>query len=99
MYFSNTDSSMRPKENSIPYWGADSILVNLPETGGYTTFAQDVEKHPIKTGALAYVHGVCTECLDTTNKYFRTNSRLRIGLSRRDFTVFVSRKSILIKTI
>lgn len=85
---------MKPKENTIPYWGADSLLVTLPETGGYTTFAQDVKKHPTGTGALAYVHGVCTECSDTTNKYFRAPSRLRIGLSRRDFTVFVSRMNV-----
>lgn len=91
LYFSEDDFSMAPvvKEVNIPYWGTkDTYLVTLPETGGYTTFAQDVTKHGDSAAALSYVHGVCNEYSDTENKYFRAPSRLRVGRSRRDFTVF-----------
>jgi len=90
IYLSNTDFTMQPKLGTIQNWGVNDILLDLPETGGYTTFAQDVENDPGKNAALSYVHGICDEYSDSSNNYFRAPSRMRFGLSQRDFTVWTT---------
>ena len=85
---------MAPKEENMQRWGENDKLLTLAETGGYSTFAQDITKNAESTAALSYVHGVCTECSDTNNKYFRAPSRFRFGIAGRDFTVFVGISNI-----
>ena len=71
------------KEANIPYWGTkDTYLVTLPETGGYTTFAQDVTKYGDSAADLSYVHGVCNEYSDTENTYSEPLVDFELG----DFT-------------
>jgi len=88
LYFSNIDFTLAAKEETIQGFGINDKLLTLAETGGYTTFAQNVHSDTNDNAALSYVHGVCEEYSDSSNDYFRAPSRFRFGLSERDFTVF-----------
>jgi len=88
LYLSTKSGIMADKEPSIPYWGKTGVLINLDETGGYSTFAQNSATVNGDNAALSYVHGVCDEFNDSSNKYFRAKGRMRYGKSRRDFIVF-----------
>jgi len=84
LYLSNTQGEMEPKRDPLNRWNKDIVIPRLQDTGGYSTFGQNGQHDP----ALSYVHGICEECNDADHTYFRAPSRLRFGLSRRDYTVF-----------
>jgi hypothetical protein len=74
-------------------WACPTIY-NLEDTGGYTTFAQNVPDAADSSLsyednlAFSYIHGKGTN--DPGATWMRGPDRLRYGSTGRDFTVYVS---------
>jgi hypothetical protein len=86
MYFSLADGSIGMKENDCN-WPC-SKMPYLQETGGYTTFSQNIPDYEQKL-AFAHVHGKDPASTDVGNTWSRGPSRIHYGNTDRDFNAFV----------
>ena len=87
MRFSRSDGTMLPKTTLNCNWACPTMY-DLDQTGGYTTFAQDVPNAADSSLAFSYIHGKGTN--DPGANWQRAPDRLRYGGTGRDFTVYVS---------